>query len=524
MTVATATVVLIGLVIVGVVVETIHRRAVDAVAEALTVRTIVDARHVAAELAPELRAGQPGPKLDALLASAMGQRPDVAGITVVRPDGAIVGRRGAALSPAITARLTRAGASTREGHTTTAGSCGRCHDFDAQEGGGVVLASSAITAGGAKVGHVLVESHDFRAQALRSGSRLAYLLAYLLVLALVVTGAFLAGKRICAPLGRIAEVARHVAAGDLDQRQLPITSRDEIGELATAFNSMTANLSALGAAADRVAAGDLSGAMKAEGPVAAAFTRMIEGQRVLVRKIAETSVQLGSAAAEIYAAAQEQEAAAAQQAAGVEEVSHSMDSLLGSAAHIADSANGVLTNAERNRSTTDLTSGRIAELSAHTSRMGELLEAIREIADRSDLLALNASLEATRAGEAGRAFALVAGEMRRLAERVTGSVQGVKSLVADVRSFGSSTVMAMDEVRKLAESTTGSARQITLVTQQQRTATEQISQSMRAIASVLGQSATAAQETRESAEVLKTQAEHLTAVVSAFHVDGPAAG
>ena len=151
--------------------------------------------------------------------------------------------------------------------------------------------------------------------------------------------------------------------------------------------------------------------------------------------------------------------------------------------------------------------------------MGELLEAIREIADRSDLLALNASLEATRAGESGRAFALVAGEMRRLAERVTGSVQGVKSLVDDVRAFGSSTIMSIEEVRKLAEGTTASARQITMVTEQQRTATEEILESMRAIASVLGQSATAAQETRSSAESLKTQAERLTGVVRRFRLD-----
>jgi hypothetical protein len=96
--------------------------------------------------------------------------------------------------------------------------------------------------------------------------------------------------------------------------------------------------------------------------------------------------------------------------------------------------------------------------------MGEILEMIREIADRLDLLALNASLEGTRAGEAGKGFQLVAGEIRRLAERVTASVRDIKEMVGEVRASSSATVLVTEESRKLAESTTTSARQISLVT------------------------------------------------------------
>jgi methyl-accepting chemotaxis protein len=256
-----------------------------------------------------------------------------------------------------------------------------------------------------------------------------------------------------------------------------------------------------------------------EGSVAAAFNRMIEGQRAIVRQIGETSVQLATAASEIYASAQEQQATATQQSAGVEEASQTMQSLLESAAHIAESARGVLANAERTRETTDGMSKRFAELTGHTNRIAELLEVIREIADRSDLLALNASLEATRAGEAGRPFSLVAAEMRRLAERVTASVSDVKSLVSDVRAFGSSTIMSTEEGRRLAESTTESARQITLVTQQQRTGTEQVSQGMRDITAALTQSVSAATQIRSSTEALKAQADRLAHMVGRFRID-----
>ena len=254
----------------------------------------------------------------------------------------------------------------------------------------------------------------------------------------------------------MTEVALRIASGDLSQGALRIESRDEVGRMAEAFDRMLRSLRELSATADCVAQGDLVGRIAVEGPVGEAFNRMVESQRIIVKQIGETSIQLATAATEIFALARRQQDTATTQSAGVEAASQTIDALLQSASHIAESAQGVLGNAERTKETTESTSKRFAELTGHTNRIAELLEVIREIADRSDLLALNASLEATRAGEAGRSFSLVAAEMRRLAERVTASVQDVKFLVADVRAFGSSTIMATEEGRRLAESTTES--------------------------------------------------------------------
>jgi methyl-accepting chemotaxis protein len=195
-----------------------------------------------------------------------------------------------------------------------------------------------------------------------------------------------------------------------------------------------------------------------------------------------------------------------------------MTSLLDSASHIAESVGAVLSDAELTRSTTEQMATCISELNTHTGRIGELLLEIRNVADRSDLLALNGSLEATRAGEAGRGFSLVAAEMRRLAERVTATVENVRVLVGDIRASGSATVMANEQSRKLAESTTDAARRITLVTQQQRTATDQVTSSVRDIADVIAQAAAATTQTRVSAEQLKTQADHLETLVQRFEV------
>jgi methyl-accepting chemotaxis protein len=313
-------------------------------------------------------------------------------------------------------------------------------------------------------------------------------------------------------------VARRIAQGDLDQTDLPAGGSDEIGVMSRSFNQMLRSLKGMAASADRIARGDLTVKLETQGQVAEAFNRMVAGQRQIVAQLAETAHSLAAAATEIYASAQSQESAAGQQSAGVVEVSQTMAQLADSATHIAESARGVLGTAERTKQTADETASRIAQLSGLTNRIAELLEVIRDIADRSDLLALNASLEATRAGEAGRSFALVAGEMRRLAERVTATVGDVKALVGDIRTSGATTVLSMEDGRKLAEGTTESARIITEVTQQQRVATAQASESMRSIAQLLRQSADTSVQTRASAELLKRQADRLSEIVGRFRL------
>jgi methyl-accepting chemotaxis protein len=326
------------------------------------------------------------------------------------------------------------------------------------------------------------------------------------------------GHAVSAPIERLAHAAREIVeqGKQSEMEALPVARADEIGGLTDRFNDLLDLMRDLSVAADAIAKGDLRVEIQGKGELPDAFRHMLGSLRGMVHQIGETSVELGSAATEIFAASQEQEAAAASQSSAMEEISRTMDSLSASAAHVSDAVRGVLSNAERTLDNTDAMVKRIADLSAHASRIAEILEVIREIADKSDLLALNGSLEANRAGEQGHGFALVAAEMRRLAERVTASVQDVKRLVTDIRESGSTTVMATEESRRLAQGTTEAARQITFVTQQQRSGTEQVSQSVKGIADVVTQAVSATAQTRTSAERLKAQADRLTALVRRF--------
>jgi len=325
------------------------------------------------------------------------------------------------------------------------------------------------------------------------------------------------------PIQEITRALQQITeVGKLDEVAIvPVTANDETGLLSSKFNDLIDMLRGLSVAAGALAKGDLEIRIAGEGDVATAFRAMIESLGRIVRQIHETSVLLAAAATEIYAASQEQEAAAASQSTAMAEIRQTMESLFEAAAHVAESVRGVLSNAERTLETTDRMVVRIGDLTNHAGRIGEILETIRDISDRSDLLALNGALEASRAGEAGRGFGLVAAEMRRLAERVMSSVHDVRSLVGDIRASGSSTMMATEDSKKLAASTTDAARQITMVTQQQRSGTDQVLQSVREIAETLAQSVAAMAQSRASAEQLKSQADKLSSLVRAFRIETP---
>ncbi|PRQ04681.1 Frizzy aggregation protein FrzCD [Enhygromyxa salina] len=353
----------------------------------------------------------------------------------------------------------------------------------------------------------------------------AMLLAFALVLALwgPIT-AVLTTRSMIDPLREIeAAMRRVVEVGDISQvEHLPIIHEDELGALTHSFNGMVDNLRGLSEAALLVAAGDLSILVEQRGELPDAFRGMLEQLHEIVVEIRATAVDVAAASAEIYAAAQGQEAAAAETSSKVREMSATVGSLAESAEQITTKANDVLLNAERTLATTDEVVAKINQLSARANGVGDLLEAIRDVADRSDLLALNGSLEATRAGEAGRGFALVAAEMRRLAERVTGTVADVRVQVADIEGSGVTTVLATEENRQLADDTAGAAREIFEVTRKQSEDTAQVSLTMQTMTEFVLTASVSTSQTRAAVAGLRQRVEELDRLTRQFELRGDA--
>jgi methyl-accepting chemotaxis protein len=281
-------------------------------------------------------------------------------------------------------------------------------------------------------------------------------------------------------------------------------------------------LDELAAAASSVARGDLRIRLERPGDLHGAFRGMLDQLNRVVAQLSETAVELATSAREIHAATEAQAVAGEQQSLSVGEVGVSLATLAISAADIANEASSVLGNAEQTLQATDVMAEKIAALERQTRGIGELLERIREIADRSDLLALNGALEATRAGDNGRGFALVAVEMRRLAERVTELVASVRGRLDEIIASGSSTVAVTEHSRALARETAVAARLISTVTQRQSAETEQVSTTVGNVARSASAAAAGVMQTRAAAEGLRLQSSRLEQLLAHFELGGPA--
>ena len=246
--------------------------------------------------------------------------------------------------------------------------------------------------------------------------------------------------------------------------------------------------------------------------------------RSVIDTLAEASGFVSAAAAEILAVAQQTEANAADEAAFVDETRRAMDGLVESASAISTSASAVLERAELSATASRTIASRISELNAQALKITDVSDVIRGIADKSDILALNASLEGSRAGEAGRGFALVGSEMRRLAETVMDAVRQIKQLANEIREVSQAAVLATEEGQKIAAETTQTSRQITLITSQQRTATEQVTQSVDEIQQFTRQAVNGAKQSRAAAADLLRTTGQLNLLLTGKPANDPAAG
>ncbi len=186
-------------------------------------------------------------------------------------------------------------------------------------------------------------------------------------------------------------------------------------------------------------------------------------------------------------------------------------------------------------------SATIADLNRAIEKIGAITNTIREIAEQTNLLALNAAIEAARAGEQGRGFAVVADEVRKLAERTSASTADITATVAEIRRVTDAAVGSMDHAVKEVEQgigriresmteltritgtsqeVTGMARHIAEAAREQAVASEQVANNMEKIASLIDSNLASAQEAKKSADTLNGTAHELRRVVGQFRVIG----
>jgi CHASE3 domain sensor protein len=238
--------------------------------------------------------------------------------------------------------------------------------------------------------------------------------------------------------------------------------------------------------------------------------------RSLGRQIGESVGHIQSSATELQAAANQQATATKEQATAMSEITTTISELLATSRQIAESAQrvaqiaGQTATAARSgddtvaaahesiaaiRQQVDLIVTHMLDLGKKSQQIGAVLDIVAELAEQTNILAINATIEAAGANEAGRRFAVVADEIRKLADRVAGSTKEIRTLIDDVRSSVNATVMTTEggsksvdagaklfsevaasfgEIAGLVGTTTEAAREIELSTKQQTTAVEQV--------------------------------------------------
>ncbi|MCK4303221.1 MAG: MCP four helix bundle domain-containing protein [Candidatus Eisenbacteria sp.] len=267
---------------------------------------------------------------------------------------------------------------------------------------------------------------------------------------------------------------------------------------------------------------------------------------IIATSLGDGAEQVTSASAQVSASSQSLAEGSSEQAAAIEETSSSMEEISSTTKNNAKSAgeanelmSDVSARVGQGQESMSRLSTTIQEIKTSSDETAKIIKTIDEIAFQTNLLALNAAIEAARAGEQGRGFAVVADEVRKLAERtgkatgeitdmIKGIQQGTQEAVASMetgtkevdtgRELTDKAGASLTEIVNMSQSVVDMIQQIATASEEQSTAAEQISKNVENVASVAKESATGAEQAAAAAEELNRNAEGLKQIVAQFKV------
>jgi len=349
------------------------------------------------------------------------------------------------------------------------------------------------------------------------------LLATILALIFGLVAAWAITRQIILPLEQTLKVAERVASGDLSHN-LTSLRQDELGQLQRAMQSMTVGLRELiGGISDGVT--QIASAAEQLSAVTEQTSAGVNSQKVETDQVATAMNEMAATVQEVARNAEE----ASEAAVAADQQAREGDKVVGEA----------IAQIERLATEVGNSTEAMGDLKRESDKIGSVLDVIKSVAQQTNLLALNAAIEAARAGEAGRGFAVVADEVRSLAQRTQKSTEEIEELIAGLQTGTQQVAAIMDNSRGLTDSSVeltrraGSAlasitrtvstiqamnSQIATAAEQQSAVAEEINRSVLNVRDISEQTAAASEETATSSTELARLGTHLQALVGRFRV------